>query len=87
MANWFWQEAKVHSDAHPALWHGRVRGRAYETATGPAIFRLKEHTDRLFNSARIMNMKIPFTKDEVNGTAGGGGHQQPAHAYLRPVVP
>ena len=39
--------------------------RAYETKKGPAIFRLNEHTDRLFNSAHIMNMKMPFSKSQV----------------------
>jgi branched-chain amino acid aminotransferase len=40
--------------------------RAYETVNGTAIFRLQEHTERLFNSAKILRMKIPFTQDEVN---------------------
>ncbi|MDP2960000.1 MAG: branched-chain amino acid transaminase, partial [candidate division Zixibacteria bacterium] len=40
--------------------------RCYKSKKGPAIFRLKEHTDRLFNSAKIYRMKIPFTKEEIN---------------------
>ena len=40
--------------------------RAYNTVNGTAIFRLQEHTERLFNSAKILRMKIPFTQDEVN---------------------
>ncbi len=40
--------------------------RAYETAEGPAIFRLQEHTKRLFNSAKILGMKLPYTQDEIN---------------------
>jgi branched-chain amino acid aminotransferase len=40
--------------------------RAYDTVNGTAIFRLQEHTERLFNSAKILRMKIPFTQDEVN---------------------
>jgi branched-chain amino acid aminotransferase len=39
--------------------------RCYKTADGPAIFRLRDHTDRLFRSAQIFGMKIPFGKDEV----------------------
>lgn len=35
--------------------------RAYNTVNGPAIFRLQEHTERLFNSAKILRMKIPFS--------------------------
>jgi len=84
-----WQEAKVHVLTHTLHYGmGVFEGvRAYETATGPAIFRLKEHTDRLFNSAHIMNMKIPFTKDEVNAAqlAAVKSNSLP-HAYLRPMV-
>jgi branched-chain amino acid aminotransferase len=40
--------------------------RAYDTAQGTAIFRLQEHTERLFNSAKILRMKIPFTPEQVN---------------------
>ncbi|MGL6040295.1 MAG: branched-chain amino acid transaminase, partial [Deefgea sp.] len=40
--------------------------RAYETSTGPAIFRLQDHTNRLFNSAKILNMTLPFTREEIN---------------------
>ena len=39
--------------------------RAYETETGPAIFRLVDHTDRLFESADLVGMNIPFTKDQL----------------------
>jgi branched-chain amino acid aminotransferase len=84
-----WQEAKVHVLTHTLHYGmGVFEGvRAYETATGPAIFRLKEHTDRLFNSAHIMNMKIPFTKDQVNAAqlAAVKSNNLP-HAYLRPMV-
>ncbi|MFA6038586.1 MAG: branched-chain amino acid transaminase [Legionellales bacterium] len=40
--------------------------RAYETDKGPAIFRLQAHTDRLFRSAHMLNMKLPYTKEELN---------------------
>jgi len=40
--------------------------RCYETKTGPAVFRLKEHTDRLFNSAKMYRTEIPYTRDEIN---------------------
>ena len=40
--------------------------RAYNTVNGPAIFRLQEHTERLFNSAEDPRMKIPFSQEEVN---------------------
>ncbi|HEV8313640.1 MAG TPA: branched-chain amino acid transaminase, partial [Burkholderiaceae bacterium] len=40
--------------------------RAYNTVNGTAIFRLQEHTDRLFNSAKILRMQLPFSKEQVN---------------------
>ena len=40
--------------------------RAYATPKGTAVFRLEEHTRRLFNSAKILGMKIPFTPEQVN---------------------
>ena len=40
--------------------------RAYETAEGPAIFRLQEHTKRLFNSAKILGMKLPYSLFVIN---------------------
>ncbi|MZR62638.1 branched-chain amino acid transaminase [Alcanivorax sp. DP30] len=84
-----WEEAKVHVLTHTLHYGmGVFEGvRAYETAKGPAIFRLKEHTDRLFGSAHIMNMKIPFTKDEVNAAQVEAvkANNLP-HAYLRPMV-
>ena len=84
-----WEEAKVHVLTHTLHYGmGVFEGvRAYETAKGPAIFRLKEHTDRLFGSAHILNMKIPFSKDEINAAqiAAVKENNLP-HAYLRPMV-
>ncbi|MQX52692.1 branched-chain amino acid transaminase [Alcanivorax sediminis] len=84
-----WEEAKVHVLTHTLHYGmGVFEGvRAYETAKGPAIFRLKEHTDRLFGSAHIMNMKMPFTKDEINAAQVEAvkANNLP-HAYLRPMV-
>jgi len=62
-----WDEAKVHVCTH-ALHYGSgvFEGiRAYETESGTAVFRLKEHIDRLFNSAKIFKMVIPYTKEEI----------------------
>ena len=63
-----WRDAKIHVLTHTLHYGcGAFEGvRAYNTANGTAIFRLEEHTDRLFNSAKILRMKIPFTKEEVN---------------------
>ncbi|GAB4260051.1 MAG: branched-chain-amino-acid transaminase [Methylomicrobium sp.] len=63
-----WREAKVHVLTHTLHYGAGVfEGlRAYRTDNGTAIFRLAEHTDRLFRSAKILNMKIPFSKEELN---------------------
>ena len=57
-----WREAKVHVLTHTLHYGcGAFEGvRAYKTPAGTQIFRLREHTERLFNSAKILRMKIPF---------------------------
>ena len=62
-----WRDAKIHVLTHTLHYGcGAFEGvRAYKTAQGTAIFRLYEHTQRLFNSAKILRMKIPFSFDEV----------------------
>ena len=62
-----WRDAKIHVLSHTLHYGcGAFEGvRAYETAKGTAIFRLREHTERLFNSAKILRMKIPFSVEEV----------------------
>ncbi len=60
-----WREANTHVLTH-SLHYGLsvFEGlRAYQTINGTAIFRLKDHTDRMFNSAHIYLMKIPFTRE------------------------
>tara|TARA_B100001113_G_scaffold96853_1_gene77790 strand:+ start:1469 stop:2383 length:915 start_codon:yes stop_codon:yes gene_type:complete len=63
-----WSDAKVHVLTHTLHYGtGVFEGvRAYETSNGPAIFRLQDHTDRLFESAKLIGMTIPFTKEELN---------------------
>ena len=63
-----WREAKVHVLTHTLHYGmGAFEGvRAYETDHGPAIFKLEEHTQRLFNSTRILGMKIPFDAATLN---------------------
>jgi branched-chain amino acid aminotransferase len=63
-----WREATTHVLTHTLHYGmGVFEGvRAYETADGPAIFRLQEHTDRLFRSAHILGMKMPFDKATLN---------------------
>jgi branched-chain amino acid aminotransferase len=63
-----WREAKTHVLTHTLHYGlGVFEGvRAYETKKGPAIFRLEDHTRRLFNSAHIVGMKLPFTPTQIN---------------------
>jgi len=84
-----WREAKTHVLTHTLHYGlGCFEGvRAYNTANGPAIFRLKEHTDRLFRSAHILNMKMPFTKEELNAAQCAAVRENNLdEAYLRPMV-
>ncbi len=62
-----WRDAKLHVLTHTLHYGcGVFEGvRAYKTASGTAIFRLREHTERLFNSAKILRMKIPFGFEQV----------------------
>ena len=62
-----WRDAKIHVLSHTLHYGcGAFEGvRAYNTARGTAIFRLREHTERLFNSAKILRMQIPFTLEQV----------------------
>ncbi len=83
-----WREANVHVLTHTLHYGmGVFEGvRAYKTDQGAAIFRLKEHTDRLINSAKIMNMLIPFTKEEINQAQRSAVSQNNLDsAYIRPM--
>jgi branched-chain amino acid aminotransferase len=84
-----WEDAKVH-----VLTHGLHYGtgvfegeRAYETASGPAIFRHHEHLGRLFKSAKLYYMPIPYTLEELRSAT----HELIAanglsECYIRPIV-
>ena len=84
-----WRNATTHVLTHSlhyglAVFEGL---RAYKTASGTSIFRLKEHTDRLFNSAHIYAMKLPYTKEVLIEA-----HKEVVRAnnlescYLRPIA-
>ncbi|HOM12199.1 MAG TPA: aminotransferase class IV, partial [Rubrivivax sp.] len=62
-----WRDARIHVLTHSLHYGcGAFEGvRAYHTVGGTAIFRLREHTERLFNSAKILRMKIPFSLEQV----------------------
>ncbi|MCL6415587.1 branched-chain amino acid transaminase [Aestuariirhabdus sp. Z084] len=83
-----WREAKTHVLTHTLHYGlGVFEGvRAYATEKGASIFRLKEHTDRLFQSAHILNMKIPFDKETINEAQLAVVRENNLdHAYLRPM--
>jgi branched-chain amino acid aminotransferase len=62
-----WRDASVHVLSHTLHYGcGAFEGvRAYNAQGGTAIFRLREHTERLFNSAKILRMKIPYSIEQV----------------------
>ncbi|WP_107850995.1 branched-chain amino acid transaminase [Oceanimonas marisflavi] len=84
-----WENAQVHVMTH-ALHYGSsvFEGiRAYNTPKGPAIFRLEEHVQRLFDSARIYRMTIPYTKAELmDACRAAVADNELDSAYLRPLV-
>jgi len=84
-----WRDATLHMLTH-SLHYGMAvfEGvRAYNTANGTAIFRLKEHTQRLFNSAKIFQMKVPFDMDTImNAQLDVVRANKLESCYLRPLV-
>ena len=83
-----WQDAKVHVLTHTLHYGlGVFEGvRAYQTDKGAAIFRLAEHTNRLFNSAHILDMQIPFTKQEIiDAQIAAVAKNKLTSAYIRPM--
>lgn len=83
-----WREAKIHVLTHTLHYGmGVFEGvRAYSTPEGPAIFRLKEHTNRLFRSAHILRMEIPYSKEELNEVLRLVVRENGLNeAYLRPM--
>ena len=84
-----WRDANTHVLTH-SLHYGLAvfEGvRAYKTTMGTAIFRLKEHTDRLFNSAHIYMMKIPYTREEImNAQKEVVRANKLEECYIRPIA-
>lgn len=84
-----WAEATTHVMAHAIHYGSSVfEGiRAYETPKGTAIFRLNDHNKRLFQSAKIYDIEIPFTLDEINNACRDIVRVNNLRkAYLRPIV-
>lgn len=83
-----WRDAKVHVLTHTLHYGcGVFEGlRAYPTDLGAAIFRLMDHTDRLFRSAHIMRMTIPYPRDVLNMAQREAVRRNGlASAYIRPM--
>ncbi len=84
-----WADAKVHIGVHGLHYGtGVFEGiRCYETETGPAVFRLTDHLKRLHNSARLIQMEIPYSIAEIqaacNQLVGANGLPE---CYLKPIA-
>jgi branched-chain amino acid aminotransferase len=84
-----WRDATTHVLTHTLHYGlGVFEGvRAYKTANGTAIFRLKEHTNRLFNSAHILGMKMPYSKEELMEAQKAAVRENNLEsAYMRPMA-
>ncbi len=84
-----WDEAQVHVLTHTLHYGlGVFEGiRCYDGASGPAIFRLREHVERLFTSAHILEMKVPFSVDEVEAACVETVRRNNLKScYIRPLV-
>ncbi|CBW75941.1 Branched-chain amino acid aminotransferase (EC 2.6.1.42) [Mycetohabitans rhizoxinica HKI 454] len=84
-----WRDAKIHVLTHTLHYGmGVFEGvRAYQTSAGPAIFRLKEHTRRLFNSAKIFQMDVPFDQETIIAAQRDVVREnQLQSCYLRPII-
>ncbi|ACL71562.1 branched-chain amino acid transaminase [Thioalkalivibrio sulfidiphilus] len=83
-----WRDATTHVLTHTLHYGmGVFEGvRAYQTDRGTAIFRLEDHTRRLFRSARILGMKIPYSQDQLNEAQKAAVRENHLKsAYMRPM--
>lgn len=83
-----WREATTHVLTHTLHYGlGVFEGvRAYKTAKGAAIFRLQAHTDRLFRSAHILGMAMPYDKETINrATCAAVRENRLESGYIRPM--
>ena len=84
-----WDEAKIHIGSHVIHYGSAVfEGvRCYATADGPAVFRLDAHTERLFNSAKIYRMDVPYSPAEMNrAILETISANQMEACYIRPII-
>ena len=84
-----WDDTNVHILSHTLHYGtGVFEGvRAYDTLNGPAIFRLKEHTNRLFDAAKKINIEIPFELEEIiHAQCETLNKNQLNAGYIRPII-
>jgi branched-chain amino acid aminotransferase len=84
-----WHDAKVHVGVHGLHYGtGVFEGiRCYETPDGPAVFRLREHLQRLDNSAKLLHMELPYSLDEIRTAMHELiGRNGLAECYIRPFA-
>ncbi|MBZ5640642.1 MAG: branched-chain amino acid transaminase [Acidobacteriia bacterium] len=84
-----WEEARIHVLSHVVHYGSSVfEGiRCYDTKRGPAVFRLREHVRRLFDSARVYRMPIPFTPEQTSAACLETVKANEFRAcYIRPVA-
>jgi len=84
-----WDDATLHVLSHVVSYGSAVfEGiRCYETKQGPAIFRLREHMQRLINSAKIYRMELPYSVDDFCNTATEVVRLNKLNAcYVKPIV-
>lgn len=84
-----WDQAKIHVLSHTLHYgSGAFEGiRFYKTERGPAIFRLNEHVDRFFYSAKTLNMALPYTKDEITAAIlKVTKSNELEEGYIRPIA-
>jgi branched-chain amino acid aminotransferase len=84
-----WKDANIHIASHVIHYGSSIfEGfRVYESSQGPVIFRLRAHTQRLYNSCKMYRMDIPYTQEEFNlaviDTIKANGFSS---CYIRPIV-
>lgn len=84
-----WDKAKIHLLTHTFHYGGGAfEGiRFYDTSRGPAVFRLRDHLKRLYYSSSVLDMKIPFTIDELEKAVTGLiKTSRIKEGYIRPIV-
>jgi branched-chain amino acid aminotransferase len=84
-----WDDAKIHVLSHVAHYASSVfEGiRCYRTRTGPAIFRLEEHMDRLMGSAKVYRMELPFSREQIREAClDAVAVNELGDCYIRPLI-